>query len=206
MQIEMTGGQLGELGEPAGQGQTRHRMTAQIFQRAADKIAHIDQRLLGQSIKPLHGLLGGRAGRGGDMVETGGAGHVDAALDRVDPRRAGIRHDDAGRAEHRQPADDAEPLVHRLGRERSPPGIAIVTVKSGDGAPFASAISASWSRIIARGAGLIAGSPGASGRPGRVTVPTPSPARKTMPLPGAAHRSAATISAPCVTSGRRRRP
>jgi hypothetical protein len=31
--------------------------------------------------------------------------------------------------------------------------------------------------IIARGAGLIAGSPTASVRPGRVTVPTPSPAR-----------------------------
>ena len=65
---------------------------------------------------------------------------------------------------------------------RSPPGIAIVTVTSGGGAPFASATSSSCSRIIARGAGLIAGSPGASGRPGRVTVPTPSPARKRMPL------------------------
>jgi hypothetical protein len=39
---------------------------------------------------------------------------IDAALDRVDPRAAGIRHDNAGRAEHRQAADDAEPGVHRL--------------------------------------------------------------------------------------------
>ena len=84
---------------------------------------------------------------------------------------------------------------------RSPPGIAIVTVTSGGGAPFASARSSSCSRIIARGAGLIAGSPTASGRPGRVTVPTPSPARKRMPRPGAAQASSATISAPCVTSG-----
>ena len=42
------------------------------------------------------------------------------------------------------------------------------------------------SRIIRRGTGLIAGSPGATGRPARVTVPTPSPARKVTPLPGAA--------------------
>ena len=49
---------------------------------------------------------------------------------------------------------------------RSPPGIAIVTVTSGGGAPFASATSASWSRIIARGAGLIAGSPGAQRQAG----------------------------------------
>ncbi len=31
-------------------------------------------------------------------------------------------------------------------------------------------------RIISRGAGLIAGSPTGRGNPGRVTVPTPSPA------------------------------
>ena len=84
---------------------------------------------------------------------------------------------------------------------RSPPGIAIVTVTSGGGAPFASATSASASRIIARGAGLIAGSPTASGRPGRVTVPTPSPARKPIPEPGAAQATSAMISAPWVTSG-----
>ena len=43
------------------------------------------------------------------------------------------------------------------------------------------ATSSRLARIIARGAGLIAGSPTGSGRPGRVTVPTPSPALKLRP-------------------------
>jgi len=37
--------------------------------------------------------------------------------------------------------------------------------------------------------------------PARVTVPTPSPARKITPLPAAPSRTVAQISAPCVTSG-----
>src|SRR5256885_16146119 len=69
---------------------------------------------------------------------------------------------------------------------RSPPGIASVTVRSGGGAPFASARSASVSRIIARGAGLIAGSPTGSGSPPRVTVPPPPPPGKPLPHPGSA--------------------
>ena len=79
----------------------------------------------------------------------------------------------------------------------SPPGIAIsTTISLGQ-----SGTSASAARIIARGTGLIAGSPGASARPGRVTVPTPSPAAKRRPVPGGPRRTLATTSAPCVTSG-----
>ena len=40
-------------------------------------------------------------------------------------------------------------------------------------------------RIMARGIGLMAGSPGGTGRPGLVTVPTPGPARNVMPEPEA---------------------
>ena len=47
-----------------------------------------------------------------------------------------------------------------------------------------------------RGTGLIAGSPGGSGRPGSVTVPTPSPARQAIPAPGALPVTFAMISAP----------
>ena len=65
--------------------------------------------IFGQAVELLHGRLGGRAGRAGDVVEARGAGDVDAAMDRVDPGRAGIGHDDAGGAEDRQAADDAEP-------------------------------------------------------------------------------------------------
>ena len=51
-------------------------------------------------------------------VEAGGARDVDAAMDRMDPGRAGIGHDDAGGAEDRQSADDAEPPVEGLCGQR----------------------------------------------------------------------------------------
>ena len=72
-------------------------------------------------------------------VEARGAGDVDAAMDRVDPGRAGIGHDDAGGAEDRQSADDAEPPVQGLGGERLAAGngdldldVAGVAVRGGD--------------------------------------------------------------------------
>ncbi len=106
--------------------------------------------------------------------------HVDAAMDGVDPGRAGIRHHDSRGAQDGQPADDAQPAVQRaLGQ--------LFAARDGDfhdrvrRAP----ISARALRIMARGTGLMAGSPGGIGRPGRVTVPTPGPARNTTPLPGA---------------------
>jgi hypothetical protein len=89
-----------------------------IFKRAADEVAHIDERGLGQIMHLLHGYLGGRAGRSSDVCELDGAGNVDAAPDRLDPRRAGIRNDDAGSAEDRQPADDAETPVQGFFRQR----------------------------------------------------------------------------------------
>ena len=80
----------------------------------------------------------------------------------------------------------------------SPPGMLTVTSTS-TSPPAAS--NARLSAIMARGPGLMAGSPGGSGRPGLVTVPTPTPARKRNPLPGGSGRRVTTISAPWVTSG-----
>ena len=82
----------------------------------------------------------------------------------------------------------------------SPPGIEISTSASAahDAAAATSAM-ASW--IMRRGTGLMAGSPGGTGRPGRVTVPTPSPARKLTPAPRLPARTVAQINAPWVTSG-----
>ena len=76
-----------------------------------------------------------------------------------------------------------------LAASASPPGMAI-SISTSPASPWAAAISAMASRSIWRGTGLMAGSPGGMGRPGRVTVPTPSPARKLTPLParGAADR------------------
>ncbi len=52
------------------------------------------------------------------MTKAGGARDIDAGTDRVDPGRAGIRHDDAGGTENRQAADNAEPCIEGLRRER----------------------------------------------------------------------------------------
>ena len=95
-----------------------HRMAAQIFEHAADEVTHIDQRDLRQAVEFLHAGFGARAGGAGDVSETGGAGDFDAGMDRMNPRRARIGHDDAGGAEDRQAADDAETAVERFGRQR----------------------------------------------------------------------------------------
>ena len=71
-----------------------------------------------QRVELLHRPLGGRAGGRGDMVEAGRPRHVDAAMDRVDPGGAAEGHHDAGRAQDRQPADDAQAPVEGLLRQR----------------------------------------------------------------------------------------
>jgi cobalt-precorrin-5B (C1)-methyltransferase len=50
------------------------------------------------------------------------AGDVDAAMDGMDPGRAGERHDHARRAEDREPADNAEAGVPGLACQRLPAG------------------------------------------------------------------------------------
>ena len=52
--------QLGHLGDAAGDGDARHRMAAQIFQHAADEVAHVDQRDLRQIVELLRARLGTR--------------------------------------------------------------------------------------------------------------------------------------------------
>ena len=122
MKIEQTLAQLRDLGDAAGHGDAGQGMAAQIFQHAAGEVPHVDQRVLRQSVQCLDRRLGGRAGRPRDMRKPGGARDVDAPIDTVDPGGAGIRHDDPGGAEDRQPADDAEPRVERLARDRLPAG------------------------------------------------------------------------------------
>ncbi len=94
-----------------------NRVAAQIFQHPADEIAHVDQRRLGQVVQAGDRRLRGRAGGAGDVVQADGAGDVDAAMDRIDPGGAGIGDDDAGGAQDRQTADDAEATVQRPLRE-----------------------------------------------------------------------------------------
>ena len=113
MHVEQPLRQLGHLGDAAGDRDARHGMVADVFQHAADEIAHVDQLHLVQAVQLLHGQLGSVAGGAGDMGEAHGAGDVDAAMDGVNPGRAGIGDDDAGRAEDRDAADDAEARVER---------------------------------------------------------------------------------------------
>ena len=113
MQVEHALAKLGHLAHAAGDADARHRISPQIFQHAADEIAHVDQRDFVQAVQLLHRLFAGIACRARDMLQAHRARDVDAAVDRMDPRRAGIRHDDAGRAEDGDAADDAEPAVQR---------------------------------------------------------------------------------------------
>src|ERR1700740_157770 len=111
MQIEMSGGELGEFGETAGEGQACDWMGAQIFQCRSDKVAHIDQRVVGKAVKTLNRLLRGRACRGSNVIEAGSTSDIDSAVNRMDPGSAGIGDDDSRRAKDRQPSDDPQPRV-----------------------------------------------------------------------------------------------
>ena len=59
-------------------------------------------------------------------VEPRRARHVDAAMDRVDPGGAAVGHHHAGGAEDGKPADDAQPTVEGLRRQR-------LAARNGDG-------------------------------------------------------------------------
>src|SRR5947209_11255984 len=99
----------------------------------------------------------------------------------------------------RPPTITRRPLRVRFASS-SPSGMEI-SISTSAGAPSTAAAASLACRIIERGTGLIAGSPGGIGRPARVTMPTPSPALKTIPLPAGRSRTVAMTSAPCVTSG-----
>ncbi len=117
VQIEQTLGELGDLGDAAGDGHPRDRVLAQIFEHAADEIAHVDHGGVGQAIELLHRGLGGAPRGAGDMSDADRARHVDALMDARDPGGAGIGHHHAGGAEDREAAENAEPRIEGLGRE-----------------------------------------------------------------------------------------
>ena len=181
MQVEPSLRELGHLGEAAGEGQPLHRMAPQVFQHAADEVAHVDEGEVRQRVMRLDRSSEVRPVAAATWVRPVARATSMPRWMRVDPGGAGIRDDDARGAEDREPAANAQPPVQRRSARISPPGMAISTTQS---APN----SARVVRIICRGTGLIAGSPGGTGRPGRVTVPTPSPAWKRIPVPGAPGR------------------
>ncbi len=113
MEVEKALAELGHFGEAAGDRHFGDLVLAQIFQHAADKIAHLDQRDVRHSMQRLDRRFRGRAGRSGDMGEPGRAGDIDPAMNRIDPCGAGKRHDNPCRAQDREAANDAEPGIER---------------------------------------------------------------------------------------------
>jgi len=92
-------------------------MPAQIFQHAADEIAHVDQGDVRQAVKLLHRGFRRRSGRTGEVGDAACACHIDALIDGMNPGRAGIRDDDSGRAQDRKAADDAQTRAERARRQ-----------------------------------------------------------------------------------------
>ena len=158
-----------------------------VAQQAADEIPHLDQRHLRQTMQRRHRRLAGAAGRSSDVADPGGAGHVDAAMDGVDPGGAGIRHDHAGGAQDGQAADDAQACRSACAL---PASGAVRGWTSSTTASAPGATSARAARIICarhRVDGRLARRQRQAGR--WLTVPMPSPARNTTPLPGAPRRT-----------------
>jgi len=116
--VEAARGQFAELAEAAHQGDACHRVVAQVLEHSADEIAHLHQRHVGQAVL-LHGrAFAGGTGAGGDVRDTVGARDIDPLVDRGDEGGAGERAHDAGRAQDRDAALDAEAGVHGVARNR----------------------------------------------------------------------------------------
>jgi hypothetical protein len=117
VQVQVAARELGQLAKAPGQRDPPYRVTAQVLERPADEVAHVDQRDVRHAVERLDAALRGRAGDHRHVVDLGRPGDIDAAMDRVDPGGARVGHDDAGRAEDRQAPDDAEPSVGGARRE-----------------------------------------------------------------------------------------
>ncbi len=113
MEVEKALAEFDHFGEAAGYRHLGDVVRAQIFQHAAYKIAHLDQADIRQPMQRLDSGFRSRAGRSGDMGKPGRAGDIDPAMNRIDPRGAGKRHDNPCRAQDREAANNAEPPVER---------------------------------------------------------------------------------------------
>ena len=103
---------LDSLAKPPADRQARHRVTPQVLQHRAREVPHVQQRVLGQAVaRRTRPAPRSTRCSPATWVRPAARGDVHAPADAVDPRRARVRHDDAGRAEDRQAAEDAEPRV-----------------------------------------------------------------------------------------------
>src|SRR5215213_8327708 len=81
VEIERALCELGDLSKSARHGDARHWVVSEIFEHAAGKVSHVDERAQRQVIKLFDGLLRCRARRSRNMAETRGARHIDAPMD-----------------------------------------------------------------------------------------------------------------------------
>ena len=114
MEVEQSLPELRHLGETACNRDPWDWMMLQIFQHAADEIAHFDQGRVGQGMHALDSGLRRRTSCAGDVLKSGGASDVDPAMDRVNPGGAGEWNDDPGGSEDRKAADNTKPRIERL--------------------------------------------------------------------------------------------
>ncbi len=117
MQVHRAGGELGEFCKTACDGHALDRVAGEVFEEAAGKVAHVDHGVVREAERRLRGSFGRGACGGGDVGQTSGAGDIDAAVDGMDPRGAGVGIDDACGAQNGEAADNAEPRVPGFGRE-----------------------------------------------------------------------------------------
>ncbi len=114
MQIEVPGCQFAEFAEAAAHAQALDRRALHMLEHRADEVAHFDQRDIRQAVMRAHRVFAGVAGAGREMQVAVRTRDVDALMNRRDIGRARERPHDAGGAENRQAAENAEARVHRF--------------------------------------------------------------------------------------------
>ena len=112
VQVEVTRRQFGEFRNPPDDRELGYWMLAQVFQDSTDEVAHVEQ--FDARIQLFGDLFRRRSGAGGCVRRAGCDGDVDAAVDRCDPRRARVGHDDTGGAEDTQPSEHTDARVPGL--------------------------------------------------------------------------------------------
>ena len=78
VKVEQSLAELGHFGETARDRNPRDRVLPQIFKHAADEVTHFDQGCVRQSMHALDGGLRRGAGCACDVLDSTGAGDVDA--------------------------------------------------------------------------------------------------------------------------------
>src|SRR5699024_7239491 len=111
VQVEVTGGEFGELANPTTDGQLWDRVAPQILEHRAGEVPHVQQRVFGQPVQLGDHAFRCAARAPGNVLPSGGAGNVNATADARDPCRARVRHDNPCSAQYGQTTKDTQTRV-----------------------------------------------------------------------------------------------